>query len=88
MLQKKREVVEECEDEDLLIGIPSARIVKAIAFFASAKSWFTCGKRVTSWFSMKEPKRVVSEQVDFMVLIPFTRLLMLPLVDSKACLIQ
>ena len=37
---------------------------------------------------MNEPSRVVSEQVDFMVLIPLTRLLILPLVDSKAPLIQ
>lgn len=34
--------------EDLLIGIPSAKIVKAIAFFASEKSDVTDAKRGTS----------------------------------------
>lgn len=37
---------------------------------------------------MNAPRRVVSEQSDFMVLMPFTRLLILPLVDSKACVTQ
>jgi hypothetical protein len=68
----------------LLIGIPSCRMVNAIAFFARDKSEVTEGNLALSWFSIKDPSRVVSEQVDFMVLIPFTRLLMLPLVDSKA----
>lgn len=73
---------------NLLIGIPSARIVKAIAFLASEKSDVTDAKRATSWFSMNDPRRFVSAQVDFMVLIPLTSVLILPLVDSNACLIQ
>lgn len=76
------------EGGSILIGIPSAKIVNAIAFFASARSVVTDAKRATSWFSMKEPRSVVSAQVDFMVLIPFTSVLMLPLVDSKAWRIQ
>lgn len=37
-----------------------------------------------SWFSMKFPRRDVSAQSDFTVLIMLYRLLMLPLEDSKA----
>lgn len=43
----------------------------------------------TGWrASRNEPSKVVSEQLDFMSLIPFTKLLMLPVVDSKAWVIQ
>jgi hypothetical protein len=73
---------------DLLIGIPSESMVNAIAFFAKDISDVSDGNRALSWFSMNVPRRVVSEQSDFMVLIPFTRLLILPLVDSKACVTQ
>ena len=73
---------------DLLIGMPSASIVKAMAFFASDRSDVMEPNRATSWFSMKDPRSVVSAQVDFIELIPFTRLLILPLVDSNACVIQ
>lgn len=62
--------------------------MKAIAFFVSEMSEVSDGNLALSWFSIKDPRRVVSEQSDFIVLMPFTRLLMLPLVDSKACVIQ
>jgi hypothetical protein len=59
-------------------------MVKAIAFFAKDRSELSDGNLALSWFSMKDPRSVVSEQVDFIVFMPLTRLLMLPLVDSKA----
>lgn len=64
--------------------MPSARIVKAMAFLVREISDVRDGNRGLSWFSKNDPRRVVSEQSDFISLIPFTRLLMLPLVDSKA----
>jgi hypothetical protein len=67
---------------DLLIGIPSESMVNAIAFFAKDISDVSDGNRALSWFSMNVPRRVVSEQSDFMVLMPFTRLLILPLVQD------
>ena len=70
------------------MGIPSWSMEKAMAFFAREKSWVREAKRGWSWFSRKDPKRVVSEHVSFIWLIPLTRLLMLPLVDWKACVIQ
>ena len=64
------------------------RTVKAMAFFARDRSAVSEAKRGLSWFSTKEPRRVVSLHVDFIVLIPFTRLEMEPEVDSKAWVIQ
>lgn len=72
----------------LLMGMPSMRIVKAIAFFAKDISEVSEGNLALSWFSMNDPRSVVSLQVDFIWLIPLTRLLMLPLVDSNAWVIQ
>lgn len=71
-----------------MMGMPSISMVNAMAFFWSERSEVSDGKRATSWFSRKDPRSVVSLHVDFMVLIPFTRLLMLPLVVWKACVIQ
>ena len=73
---------------DLPMGMPSLSIVKAIAFFFRDRSLVKEGNLGLSWFSRKDPRRVVSAHVDFIVLIPLTRLLMLPLVDSKAWVIQ
>jgi hypothetical protein len=64
------------------------RIVKAIAFFAKAISEVSEGNLALSWFSKNDPRSVVSLHVDFMLLIPLTRLLMLPLVDSNAWVTQ
>lgn len=63
-------------------------IVKAMAFLASAMSEVRDAKRGWSWFSRKEPKRLVSLAVDLRVLMPLARLLMLPEVDWNACVIQ
>lgn len=63
-------------------------MVKAIAFFAKDISEVNEGNLALSWFSKNEPRSVVSEQVDFIVLIPLTSLLMLPLVDWNAWVIQ
>jgi len=63
-------------------------IVKAIAFLINDKSVVVEGNLATSWFSKNDPRRVVSEQVDFMVLIPLTRFEILPPVFSNASLIQ
>ena len=68
--------------------MPSWSMEKAIAFFAREKSDVRDANRGWSWFSRKDPRRVVSEQVSFIWLMPFTRLLMPPLVDWKACVIQ
>jgi hypothetical protein len=76
------------KEEFLLIGVPSASIVNAIAFFASEMSEVRDGKRPTSWFSIKEPRSVVSEHVLFIVFIPLTRLEMEPEVDWKAWVVQ
>lgn len=70
------------------MGIPSMSIVKAMAFLMRDKSEVRDGNRALSWFSMKDPRTVTSLQVDFMVLIPFTRVEILPEVDSKAWVIQ
>lgn len=55
-----------------------------MAFLANAISVVKEGKRGLSWFSIKEPKREVSAQVDFMVLMPFSSCLMSPEVELKA----
>lgn len=70
------------------MGMPSWRMPKAMAFLARDRSEVREAKRGWSWFSMKEPSCEVSEQVDFIVLMPLTRLLMLPLVDWNAWVIQ
>ena len=62
--------------------------MKAIAFFAKVWSVVSDGKRTISWFSRKDPKSVVSAHADLMLLMPLTRLLMLPPVDWKAWVIQ
>lgn len=64
--------------------MPSESMVKAMAFFANERSEVTDANRGTSWFSMKEPRREVLVQVDFMVFMPLARVDMLPEVDSKA----
>lgn len=46
------------------------------------------GNRGTSWFSMKDPYRLRSTASLLSVLMPLTRLLILPLVDSNAWRIQ
>lgn len=66
------------------MGIPSESIVNAITFFACDISVVYDGKRGWSWFSEKEPRSVVSPQLDFMEAMPLTRLLMLPVVDWNA----
>ncbi len=63
-------------------------MANAMAFFASDMSPVREGKRGLSWFSRNEPRRVVSAHSPFIVLIPLTRLLILPLVDSKAWVIH
>jgi hypothetical protein len=70
------------------IGIPSWSMAKAMAFLFKEISEVRDGKRGLSWFSRKDPRRVVSAQRLFIVLMPFTRLLILPLVDWKAWVIQ
>lgn len=69
---------------DSLIGIPSAKMVNAMAFFDKDKWEVSEGNLGLSCFSIKEPSSVVSEQSDFMVLMPSARLLMLPDVDSNS----
>lgn len=59
-----------------------------MAFLAREKSFVREANRGRSWFSRNDPRRVVSEHVSFIVLMPLTRLLMLPPVDWKACVIQ
>ncbi len=66
------------------MGMPSWSIANEMAFFAREMSLVTEGKRGLSWFSRNDPRSVVSAHSPFIVLIPLTRLLMLPLVDSKA----
>jgi hypothetical protein len=53
-----------------MIGIPSWSIAKPMAFLAREMSEVRDGKRGLSWFSRKEPRRVLSEQSLFSVLIP------------------
>lgn len=58
-------MIKHSDFNDSLIGIPSMRIVKAMAFLAKERSEFKDGNRALSWFSRKDPRRVVSPQVDF-----------------------
>jgi hypothetical protein len=64
-------------------------IMNAMAFFSKDTSEVKTGNRWLSWFSVNDPSNVVSLQpeLDFIVLIPLTRPLMLPLVDENAFLI-
>lgn len=61
---------------------------KPIAFFARDRSWVIEGNLAVSWFSMKDPMRVVSAQADCMVGIPLASLAMFPLEELKASVIQ
>lgn len=47
------------------MGMPSCSMEKAMAFFAREKSWVKEANLGWSWFSRKDPKSVVSEQVSF-----------------------
>lgn len=62
--------------------------MNAMTFLAWDKSDVNEANLGTSWFSVNEPSRVVSAHSLAIVLMPLTRLLMLPLVDSNACVIQ
>lgn len=64
-----------------MMGTPSERMVKAIAFLARARSPVNDGKRGLSWFSRKVPRRVESLHCCFTELTSFARSLMLPDVD-------
>jgi len=80
------EAVKRCTG--VVVGEPEGLAIVWIAFLAKDKSEVREGNLGLSWFSMKEPRSVVSRQSDFISLMPLTRLLILPLVDSKACVIQ
>src|ERR1700733_7646890 len=73
-----------CSWPSYIIGIPSARIVKAIAFFLRDISDVRPANRGLSWFSRNVPRRVESLQSDLIVLTSLTRLPILPDVEEKA----
>lgn len=71
-----------------MIGMPSLSMVKAMAFLSKLMSCVTLANRGWSWFSRKDPRRLVSFDTDLSVLTPLARLPISPEVDLNAAVIQ